>query len=333
LDGSARAALHVDPRRALPAIQLQGPGGAWFPRYDLLDSAAFSAEFVVETEDDGSAWLRFGDDVHGQRPNSDERFTAEYRAGNGRIGNVGADALAHVVGVGFNIARVRNPLPATGGEDPETLDHVRAFAPQAFRTQQRAVTERDYADVAERDTSAVQHAQATFRWTGSWHTAFVTVDRVAGQPVDAPFATALRDRLEPFRMAGYDVEINAPRFVSLDIQVRVCVAPHYFRADVQESLLRELGAGTLPDGRHGLFHPDNFSLGQPLYLSQLYDAAMRVEGVASVDIVRFQRWGKVPNQELANGTIRAARLEILRLENDPNFPEHGRLELVMLGGL
>jgi hypothetical protein len=49
--------------------------------------------------------------------------------------------------------------------------------------------------------------------------------------------------------------------------------------------------------------------------------------------VKFQRWGKLPNQELANGVIRAARLEVLRLDNDPNFPEHGLLVLTMQGGL
>jgi hypothetical protein len=332
-DESARAALHGDAHQALPVITLHGADGPWDARYDLLDSGPFATEFVVETEDDGSSWLRFGDDVHGRRPNAGEAFTAEYRVGNGRIGNVGADALAHVVGTGLNIARVRNPLPARGGEDPETLDHVREFAPQAFRTQERAVTERDYADVTERETASVQHAQATFRWTGSWHTAFVTVDRIGGLPVDAIFETALRGTLEPFRMAGYDLEINAPSFVSLDLRLTVCVQPHYFRADVKQALLLELGAGVLADGRRGLFHADNFSLGQPLYVSQVYDAAMRVAGVASVDVVKFQRWGKLPNQELANGVIRAARLEVLRLDNDPNFPEHGLLVLTMQGGL
>jgi hypothetical protein len=333
LNGSARAALASEPRRALPAISLQGKDSPWFPRYDLLSGDEFTTEFVVETEDDGSAALRFGDDEHGRQPSAGDQFVAEFRVGNGRSGNIGADAIAHVVGTGLNIDQVRNPLPAVGGEDPETLDHVREFAPQAFRKQERAVTERDYADIAERDVDDVQHAQATFRWTGSWHTAFVTVDRLGGRPVDPPFKDQLRGQLEQFRMAGYDVEINAPRFVPLEIKIRVCVAPRYFRANVKQSLLRELSAGTLADGRLALFHPDNFSLGQALYLSQIYDAAMRVEGVASVDVLKFQRWGHPANQELANGLIRAARLEILRLDNDPNFPENGRLELEMLGGL
>ena len=41
------------------------------------------------------------------------------------------------------------------------------------------MTAADYAEVAERH-GAVQRAAATFRWTGSWHTVFVTADRVGG---------------------------------------------------------------------------------------------------------------------------------------------------------
>ena len=79
------------------------------------------------------------------------------------------------------ITGVRNPLPAAGGVDSETMAEIRRDAPQAFRTQKRAVTEADYARTAELDHS-VQRAAATFRWTGSWHTVFITVDRFDGLP-------------------------------------------------------------------------------------------------------------------------------------------------------
>ena len=80
-------------------------------------------------------------------------------------------------------------------------------------------------------------------------------------------------------------------------------------------------------------HPDNFTFGQPVYLSQLYRLAMQQPGVASVVVKRFQRWGKVPNQEIENGLLKPADLEIVQLENDRNFPENGRLEFDMHGGL
>ena len=38
-------------------------------------------------------------------------------------------------------------------------------------------------------------------------------------------------------MAGYDVEVNSPVFVPLDLVLSVCVKSGYFRSDVKRSLL------------------------------------------------------------------------------------------------
>jgi predicted phage baseplate assembly protein len=245
---------------------------------------------------------------------------------------VGPGAIARIASAASGISAVRNPLAATGGRDPEALEQVRQFAPRAFRTQERAVTEADYAEIAERRTE-IQKAAATFRWTGSWFTAFVTVDRRAGAPVDAPFRTTLTDYLEPFRMAGYDLEVTGPTFVPLDVALAVCVRPGYFQNDVKQALLDVFSSRDLPDGTRGFFHPDNFTFGQSLYLSQIYQVALQVSGVASLDVTRFQRWSRGANHELERAVVAAAPLEILQLANDPSFPENGRLSVTVAGGL
>jgi len=96
--------------------------------------------------------------------------------------------------------------------------------------------------------------------------------------------------------------------------------------------LKALSNRVYADGSRGFFHPDNFSFGQPLYLSQLYAAVVAVEGVESASVKQFQRWGKLASHELQQGYIPMDRLEILRLDNDPNFPENGILRLNMGGG-
>ena len=122
---------------------------------------------------------------------------------------------------------MRNPIPATGGTAPETLEEVRQYAPQGFRRQERAVTEADYATVAERH-SEVTKAKARRRWTGSWHTMFITVDRHGGRPVDQDFEEELSAFIQRFQLAGHDVEIEPPKFVSLDVALKVCVKPGSF---------------------------------------------------------------------------------------------------------
>jgi hypothetical protein len=193
------------------------------------------------------------------------------------------------------------------------------------------VTAEDYAAVTERHPG-VQRAAATLRWTGSWHTVFVTVDRIGGLPMDRDFKTELIRHLERYRMAGHDLALNEPVFVSLKLDLVVCVQPSYLRSHVHAGLLETLGARRLGDGRRGLFHPDNLSFGQTIYLSPIYSAARQVAGVASVKITRFQRAGVDDDRPLTDGFIRLARLEIARLENDPNFPEHGVLGLTLSGG-
>ncbi|MBX3636424.1 MAG: putative baseplate assembly protein [Rubrivivax sp.] len=304
----------------------------WSARADVLASRADDTHFVVETDDQRLAHLRFGDDRHGLRPDAGTAFTARYRIGNGSAGNVGAMAIAHVVSTDTGaFVALANPLPAFGGTEAEDVDAARRDAPQAFRTQQRAVTAADYAAAAER-RAEVQRAAASFRWTGSWHTVFVTADRAGGAAVDAPFVRRLRRHLERFRMAGYDLAVDAPRFVALDVALHVCVAPDHFRAPVLKALREVLSAGLRPDGEPGLFHPDRFSFGQTVHLSPIVAAAQAVPGVEAVQPRVFRRLFNPRPNSLADGVIPIGRLEVAQLANDPNFRERGRLVLELGGG-
>jgi predicted phage baseplate assembly protein len=288
---------------------------------------------VVEMESDGEATLRFGDGVHGLRPADGTAFEARYRVGNGTAGNVGADTLTWLAQAFAGIEGVRNPLAAVGGADPESMEEVRQFAPQAFRWQERAVTTGDWVDVSQRQPT-VQRAAAQFRWTGSWHTVFVAVDREGGLPVDedAGFRTRFRAALDRYRLAGYDLEVRAPIFVPLDLRLDVCVRAGYFRSDVKRDLIERFDAKVHRDGSRGFFHPDHFTFGQPVFLSRVYEAAMQLSGVASVRVVRFKRYGKPAATELADGFVPMSSREVARLDNDPSLPENGRLEIAVEGG-
>jgi hypothetical protein len=133
-------------------------------------------------------------------------------------------------------------------------------------------------------------------------------------------------------MAGQDIEIDGPQFVALEIEMTVCVQPGYFRSDVKAALLQVFSNTTRPDGARGAFHPDNFTFGQPVYLSTLYAAAQKVEGVRFATIEKFQRLGIDSRRALDDGVLNLGRLEIARLDNDPNFAERGVFRLTLEGG-
>jgi hypothetical protein len=314
----------------LAAIDLRSAidGARWVPRPDLIDSGRFDLAFVVETEEDGRSYLRFGDDINARRPKRDDSFTVTYRIGNGSAGNIGAEALHHLVGAVGGIERIRNPLAAQGGRESQPIDQVKLYAPQAFRRQERAVTLEDYARTAQLHPQ-VQRAIATRRWTGSWHTTFLTVDRVSGAGIDAQFEAELRRFLERYRLTGHDLEIDGPRFVALDLAFDVCTQPDYFPADVQQRLLQTFASGVARDGTIGFFHPDRFTFGAAVSLSEIIARAMHVPGVGFVTPRRFQRWGRTAVGELEAGVIAMGRLEVARLDNDANAPENGRIEFTV----
>jgi hypothetical protein len=345
--GPAASLERVDPHGAAPQVTVTSDDVEWTAAATLLGAGRFDPQVAVETVDDGRGLLRFGDNVFGLAPDEDAVFKVVYRVGIGVEGNVGADAIHHVlenddlaVPLADVVELVRNPLPAWGGIEPESIEAVRVDAPAAFRaSQHRAVTEADYATIAERH-ELVRRAVARFRWTGSWHTVFISIDPVGRHGLEPDAAASIAAFVERFAQAGYDLEIVPPHYVPLALTLEVCVDRDHFRPDVEEAIRATLTSGLRQHGQLGFFHPDNFTFGQPLFLSRLYATVADVDGVDSVVATRFGRLGDdepesggpISRLNLDRGEIPIGPLEIARLDDDPDFPENGLLKLVMEGG-
>lgn len=330
---SAYDLMHYDAAAATPVISLTsllaGATTDWKARQTLLSDAAADTHFAVEIESDGTARLRFGDNTNGRRPESDSAFTATYRIGNGTAGNVGANTL--ILCSDLNVTTCTNPLPALGGTDPETADQIRRRAPQAFLTQERAVTMADYERVTEMNTQ-IENSVATLRWTGSWYTVFITAEPKCAAPLSTTLRQELKTHIDRYRLAGQDLELAPPQYVSLQIGLTVCVDPAYFSSDVERALTDVLGSRMLCDGTKGVFHPDNFTFGQTVYLSPIYAAARKIAGVTSVVATVFQPAGPPTPTYIEKGEIPLGPFQIARLDNDPSLPDHGQLTLLMQGG-
>jgi hypothetical protein len=320
--------LVQDPRAALPDATLEACGRTWTPRLDLLESGPGDAHFVVEVDDEGVAHLRFGDGELGERPAAGLEFTETHRTGGGARGNVGAEAIARLVldrttldGVSVS---VRNPLPACGGIDPEPVAVAKLMAPRAFRAKlERAIVASDYERLAEQDRR-VQGAAATLAWTGSWYEAVVGIDPLGREDADPALLTEIEAALEPCRRLGHDLRVRPARYVALDLALEVCVCPEQPADQARAALLKLL--------REQLFAPDGLKLGESIYVSRIVAAAMGVPGVRDATVTRLQRRFEAPNHELRDGVLPLRAWEVARLDDDPDHPERGRLELTVLGG-
>jgi hypothetical protein len=345
LDFSAPAlkAMEQDPRMALPQVNLtsrQQKGSrevltTWEPRFDLLSSSADDPHFVVEIDNAGYVHLRFGDGKCGRIPEAGMTFSAVYRIGNGPQSDVGPESITHLIYRKEKIdgiISIRNPQSACGGKNPESINEVKRFAPFTYKKQlQRAITADDYARIIERDPR-VQRAGATLRWNGSWYELQASVDPLGSDQAGDDLLLEIEKKLYPFRRMCHDLRINPACYVYLDICLTVCVKPEYLRNQVKAELIKLFSNRSLPGGQLGFFHPDNLTFGEGIFLSRIISVARKVDGVQNVEVSKLQRLYEKPDHEIENGVLPITALEIARCDNDPNYPEHGKFEIIAEGG-
>jgi len=321
----------------------------------LLDAAATEPAFTVDPQawrvvaTDGTGvvtqWeydsaqadtIRFGDNTFGAQPEDGDVYDIKYRIGMGSAGNVAVGAIQNIdPSAAAILAGVRNPFIVTNGADAETPQHIQRMAPQAFRqVQYRAVQPADYEAAAE-SLPWVLKAGTSYRWTGSWLTVFTTVDPTAagtsGASATETQQEELIDLLNRRRLAGYESYAPSPTLVSIDLKITVCVQTGWLASDVEAGILSRLADAEQPDGTPGFFYADSFTFGTPLYRSSLDAAIQGVPGVSGVLDVQYRKRGASNVfQELQ--TLQLGTNEILRVANDPNYPERGTIHVFPEGG-
>lgn len=322
-------------RQSVSTLRLTVDGAPFEEKTTLLESASNDAVYRLEVDDNGQASVVFGNGIFGLEPPSTAVVTPVYRVGGGAIGNLGADTLTLLRTPLANVTAVTNPLPSGGGRNLESRDHARRVAPPSFQKPLVAVTAADYQKAAEAfidggGGTPIQRANASFRWTGSWLTVLLAVDPKGGAVLDPALKESLVRYLDARRLAAYDLAVVRAIYVPIELEIEFCPLPGFLPTDIAESLQLVLGAGDLPGGGKGFFHPDNFTFGDAVYASRIYKAAMGVAGVESVRIERLarQRAAQPANEttvNLARDFLAAGADQIVRLDNDRNFPENGTL--------
>jgi hypothetical protein len=339
-------------RRGVPQLRLLVDGVEWHAVPTLLESGPSDEVYRIEVDDDGDPTLVFGRggtrfsdrEAFGRRPPTGSPLSITCRVGGGERGNVAADMLTAPMSAPdptWFIA-VTNPLPAEGGRDAESRGHAAQMAPRTIQQRLVAVTPDDYEAAALAATDAqglalVARARADFRWTGSWLTVSLAIDPKGTQELQPETETALLRFLDGRRLTGYDVQLRAADYVPLQLSLRICVRPNVLGSDVQRQLELALSAKDRGNGKSGFFFPDNFTFGTALAISRLYEAVLAVDGVESAVVETLAPLHAADPQAAtlaakASGYLTVGPDQIVQLDNDPNFPERGRLTVIMLGG-
>lgn len=312
-------------------VTVNGVSDPWEEEINLIhsdDSDENGDRFMVETDEFGYSVLRFGNGTNGKvlPPNAEVRCT--YQVGRGLDGNIGRDKLLYS---SFpEIERSWNPFDVLNGRAPEPVAEIIRRVPEAYRFRQlRAVTLQDYVNRAE-ELAEVSRAAARYAWTGSWRTVQIAIDPAGTTTLEPPVREKIARYLDTVRLIGEDLEVRPPRFVPLDIRVALCAHPDYWPEDIRFLLEQEFSEGYTPDGRMAFFHPDRWTFGQDLHVSQIIGRIQAIEGVEHVISVTMKRWNEANPGTDAIAQVRAN--EILRVRNDPDDMEDGFIDFDIRGG-
>jgi hypothetical protein len=254
----------------------------WEERATLYGAAARDRVHAVRIGDDGTATVRFGDGEEGARPPTGQaNLRARYRRGLGAAGNVRAGQLSTLLTRPLGVETVTNPEPASGGEDPEPLDHLRRNAPRTVLTLDRAVSRRDYEDFA-RGFAGITKAHAAWIASGPGRGIAITVAGPAGAAIKAGDETHLR-LVDALRGKG-DERLPLALRSFQGVGFRLAVTVKVDAAFEQDRVLDAVRAGLL-----AAFAFDVREFGQSVSVDEVVSVIHRVPGVVAVDVDVLRR--------------------------------------------
>ena len=274
-------ALSRSPVTYLPAPTAAGAastlvtsvnGVAWQEVSNLALAGPGDHVYMTRADATGKTTVQFGDGVHGARlPTGAANVTAAYRVGLGAAGNAAPGQISQPQTRPQGVQGVSNPLPASGGADPDTVATTRANAPLAVMALDRVVSVEDYQDFA-RAWAGIGKASSVLLSDGLSQFVHLTIGGTTSQPVETSSAlvaalvaslAANGDPHLPVRVAPCQVDL-------IVLAAGVRVAPGYQWSGVSAAVRAALLAAYSYDSR---------SLGQAVVLSDIVAVIQAVPGV------------------------------------------------------
>jgi hypothetical protein len=268
------------PSGAVSTLQVRVHGVLWHEFGRLADAGPKDQVYETKTSDDGHTTVIFGDGVHGARPATDvENIRAALRVGLGLGGNVRAGQVSLLTRPPAGVLMVTNPLPGTGGADPEGRDRARRNAPLGTLTLDRLVSLTDYAAFA-RSFAGIGKAEGVELSDARGRFIELTVAGSDDLPL-APESELLINLRQALARDGDPrqlVQIDPRERVLLVLQAGVRINPDYLWPDIDAALRQALVAG---------FPFENRGMGRDMFLSEVVAVLQGVAGVLEVEVDVF----------------------------------------------
>lgn len=249
-------------------LVIDGRTWTWVSR---LDDQTPAHSYITGTDNQGRTTITLNEPL----PHSASTVTASYRAGLGSAGNVRAGQLSQPLTRPLAVAKVTNPLPASGGADPDGPADVRTGAPRGLQALGRVVSVQDAADVAL-SWAGIGKATAALVSDGHRDTLKVAVAGVSPTPLDgSTLITNLSAALQAAGEMALPINVVAAQTTLIVLSAQIRHDP-----DLAWSVVESAVRGELTEA----YGYDRRGIDEDIVISDLIAVVHRVDGVRSCTI-------------------------------------------------
>lgn len=236
-------------------------------------------------------------------------LTVTYRHGGGLSHNVNAGTIRNISNLittfpnnpdAVEQSQVRrtveasNSKPASGGEDPPTIDDLLALVPTIRNSQERIVTKED---LITRVYTMPSNFGRVFRATVAKNPSnplssrlYIISRNANNELITSPDALKinLKRYLNAYRMVSDAIDIMDASVINIELFFQIVADPSLNKSLLLQSIITDLKSQ---------FDVKNFNIGQPIVISDVVATIFSKPGVISVDTIKFNNmYGTINNK-------------------------------------
>lgn len=237
--------------------------------------------FIVRQNDEGKSTVIFGDGQHGARlPTGADNVIATYRYGAGKTAPP-AGAITQLAKPVKGLTGVKSPVAAKGGDDAETADNIRTYAPQSALLLGRAVSIMDMEAVTA-GVSGVRAVSSEWAWSQTKQRPVIQLWYIGDENIKSDISQKLHCLSDPATPIAVDVAIPISLIISIDVEIDDRHLEDVVLGNIRTALM---------DSRTGILSPERIGIGKPLFRSRVFEVVMAVEGAVSIrSILLKSQW-------------------------------------------
>lgn len=237
-DGTPNQKFPLTDKYVHGSLSLKIGADQWVPynSFGLMGPNALG--FVVDIEEDGIAYLIFGDGVNGSIPPNNATIYGDFKECEGASANFPPGTLTSLTdapiipdGIFLNVT---NPDYSSGGSNFENLSDIKNRAPRSIRTLERAVTYQDYVDLA---MLVLGVGAAEVRYCCGKYVDLYITPNSKGIATSA-LLQAVRDYINCRKMVTTQVDVKPAGVTRVWVKAKITGNPLYTQSQIEAELLQ-----------------------------------------------------------------------------------------------